>query len=40
MSNAPAERRELFEAMAQVAATGRGPPEQTASMGCSIKWRH
>jgi len=40
MSNAPAERRELFEAMAQVAATGHGPPEQTASMGCSIKWRH
>jgi len=40
MSNAPAERRELFEAMAQVAATGRGPPEQTASMSCSIKWRH
>jgi hypothetical protein len=40
MSNAPAERRELFEAMAQVATTGRGPPEQTASMGCSIKWRH
>ena len=40
MSNAPPERRELFEAMAQVAATGRGPPEQTASMGCSIKWRH
>jgi hypothetical protein len=40
MSNAPAERRELFEAMALVAATGRGPPEQVASMGCSIKWRH
>ena len=40
MGNAPPERRELFEAMAQVATTGRGPPEQTASMGCSIKWRH
>ena len=39
-SNAPPERRELFEAMAQVAATGRGLPQQTASMGCSIKWRH
>jgi len=39
MSNAPPERRELFDAMAQVAATGHGPPEQTASMGCSIKWR-
>jgi peroxiredoxin len=39
MSNLPPTRRELFEAMAQVAETGRGPPEQTASMGCSIKWR-
>jgi peroxiredoxin len=36
----PGARRELFEAMAQVAETGRGPLEQTASMGCSIKWRH
>jgi peroxiredoxin len=33
-------RRELFEAMTQVAQTGEGPREQTASMGCSIKWRH
>jgi|SRR5499426_3688673 len=32
-------RRELFEAMAQIAETGSGPLEQTASMGCSIKWR-
>jgi len=32
-------RRELFEAMAKVAETGRGPKEQIASMGCSIKWR-
>lgn len=30
--------RELFEAMKQVAQTGRGPQEQTPSMGCSIKW--
>ncbi len=36
----PGARRELFEAMTQVAETGRGPLEQTASMGCSIKWRH
>ena len=36
----PNARRELFEAMTQVAETGRGPPEQIASMGCSIKWRH
>jgi hypothetical protein len=32
-------RRELFEAMVQVAETGRGPAQQTPSMGCSIKWR-
>jgi hypothetical protein len=32
-------RRELFEAMKQVAETGSGPREQTASMGCSIKWK-
>ncbi len=31
--------RELFEAMKQVAETGRGPREQVPSMGCSIKWR-
>lgn len=32
-------RRELFEAMVQVALTGRGPLEQVPSMGCSIKWK-
>lgn len=32
-------RRELFEAMVQVARTGQGPLRQIASMGCSIKWR-
>ncbi len=32
-------RRELYEAMAGIAETGRGPAEQIASMGCSIKWR-
>ncbi len=32
-------RRELFEAMRQVAETGRGPTEQVPSMGCSIKWK-
>ncbi|MDX1607180.1 MAG: thioredoxin family protein, partial [Candidatus Competibacterales bacterium] len=36
---APDSRRELFEAMVQVARTGQGPAEQTPSMGCSIKWR-
>jgi len=32
-------RRDLFEAMRQVAETGQGPREQIPSMGCSIKWR-
>ncbi len=32
-------RRELFEAMQQVARTQQGPAEQIPSMGCSIKWR-
>jgi peroxiredoxin len=32
-------RRDLFESMKQVAATGRGPADQIPSMGCSIKWR-
>ena len=37
---APADaRRDLFEAMKQVAETGKGPAEQIPSMGCSIKWK-
>lgn len=32
-------RRDLYEAMRQVAETGTGPREQTPSMGCSIKWK-
>ena len=35
----PDARRELFEAMVQVARTGRGPEGQIPSMGCSIKWK-
>jgi len=31
--------RELFNAMVEVARTGRGPAVQTPSMGCSIKWK-
>jgi hypothetical protein len=31
-------RRDLFEAMTQVAETGEGPRQQIPSMGCSIKW--
>lgn len=37
---APADaRRDLFEAMKEVALTGKGPAEQIPSMGCSIKWK-
>ncbi|MBT9613276.1 MAG: thioredoxin family protein [Burkholderiales bacterium] len=32
-------RRDLFEAMLQVAKTGHGPQNQIPSMGCSIKWK-
>jgi len=35
----PDARRDLFEAMAQVAHNGTGPEEQIPSMGCSIKWK-
>lgn len=35
----PDARRDLFEAMRQIAQTGQGPREQIPSMGCSIKWR-
>jgi peroxiredoxin len=38
-SPVPKARRELFEAMSAVAQTGRGPHKQSASIGCSIKWR-
>jgi peroxiredoxin len=36
----PGAKRELLEAMIAIARTGRGPVDQTPSMGCSIKWRH
>ena len=39
MEPVPGARRELLEAMIQVAETGRGPEQQLPSMGCSIKWR-
>lgn len=35
----PNARRDLFEAMRQVARTGNGPKDQIPSMGCSIKWK-
>ncbi|MCS5592800.1 MAG: thioredoxin family protein [Gammaproteobacteria bacterium] len=31
-------KRDLFDAMSQVATTGQGPKDQIPSMGCSIKW--
>ncbi len=34
----PDAKRELFDAMKQVAQTGHGPKDQIPSMGCSIKW--
>ena len=39
MTPVPNPRRDLFEAMKQIVETGRGPKEQLASMGCSIKWK-
>ena len=35
----PEARRELFDAMKEIAKTGRGPRRQTPSIGCSIKWK-
>jgi hypothetical protein len=34
----PDARRELFEALSEIARSGLGPTEQVASIGCSIKW--
>ena len=31
-------KRDLFEAMKEIAISGNGPDEQIPSMGCSIKW--
>lgn len=36
----PDARRELFDAMVEIARSGRGPTEQIPSIGCSIKWKH
>ncbi len=35
----PDARRELVEAMRTIARSGKGPAEQTPSIGCSIKWK-
>lgn len=34
----PDARRELFEALSEISRSGRGPTDQVASIGCSIKW--
>lgn len=39
MGDATGRARELVDAMLMIAETGRGPADQTPSMGCSIKWR-
>lgn len=39
MGDAAGRTRELVDAMMQIAETGNGPRKQSASMGCSIKWR-
>lgn len=39
MTPVPDARRDLYEAMKQVAETGEGPREQVPSMGCAIKWK-
>ena len=38
-SSDPAAARELFDAMVEVARTGRAPSVQHPSVGCSIKWK-
>jgi peroxiredoxin len=35
----PSAKRELYAAMSEIARGGKGPAEQIASIGCSIKWR-
>jgi len=35
----PQVRRDLFEAMREIATTGHGPRSQIPSIGCSIKWK-
>ena len=39
MGDASIRTPELVNAMRLIAKTGRGPEQQTPSMGCSIKWR-
>ena len=34
----PNAKKELLDAMLQIAKSGKGPKEQIPSIGCSIKW--
>jgi hypothetical protein len=36
----PEMRHELVDAVREIIATGHGPAEQVACIGCSIKWRN
>lgn len=35
----PNARRELYEAMVEIARSGQAPAQQQPSLGCSIKWK-
>ncbi len=35
----PSARRELYDAMREIASTGNGPREQAPAFGCAIKWK-
>ena len=39
MEIVPNARKELLEAMIQIAETGKGPIKQIPGIGCSIKWK-
>ncbi|HZB91355.1 MAG TPA: thioredoxin family protein [Stellaceae bacterium] len=39
LQRVPGAKRDLFEAMAEIARSGNAPAEQFPAMGCSIKWR-
>ena len=39
ISGEPLKEKELLNAFHQIIKTGKGPKEQRASMGCSIKWK-
>ena len=40
LQRVPGSERALFDAMVQIAQTGKAPADQVSSMGCSIKWRN